>query len=322
MKRAARLLVVLCVPLICMTAWSQSYPVKPIRIVVPFPPGGPTDTHSRWAAQQLHTALGQPVIVENRAGAAGTIGTEAAAKAAPDGYTLLGGNPGPLSIAPAVRKRLGYSPIRDFAPITLIARSASCMCVHPTVPARSLRAFIAVAKSKPGIINYATPGVGTVGHLAIENFSTLAGIRMTHVPYKGAALYTTDLIAGNIDFAQIQIFQATPHVRAGKLRALAVTALVRSPLLPDVPTAQEAGVNGFSSYNWNGMLAPAGTPGPIIDRLHAILAKPLTNPAIRKQLEAIGYEVAGDGPAEFAAFMKTEVEKWAKVARAAGIQPE
>jgi tripartite-type tricarboxylate transporter receptor subunit TctC len=305
-----------------MTAWSQSYPVKPIRIVVPFPPGGPTDTHSRWAAQQLHTALGQPVIVENRAGAAGTIGTEAAAKAVPDGYTLLGGNPGPLSIAPAVRKRLGYSPIRDFAPITLIARSASCMCVHPTVPARSLRAFIAVAKSKPGIINYATPGVGTVGHLAIENFSTLAGIRMTHVPYKGAALYTTDLIAGNIDFAQIQIFQATPHVRAGKLRALAVTALVRSPLLPDVPTAQEAGVKGFSSYNWNGLLAPAGTPGPIIDRLHAILAKPLTNPAIRKQLEAIGYEVAGDGPAEFAAFMKTEVEKWAKVARAAGIQPE
>jgi tripartite-type tricarboxylate transporter receptor subunit TctC len=196
------------------------------------------------------------------------------------------------------------------------------MCVHPTVPARSLRAFIAVAKSKPGIINYATPGVGTVGHLAIENFSTLAGIRMTHVPYKGAALYTTDLIAGNIDFAQIQIFQATPHVRAGKLRALAVTALVRSPLLPDVPTAQEAGVKGFSSYNWNGLLAPAGTPGPIIDRLHAILAKPLTNPAIRKQLEAIGYEVAGDGPAEFAAFMKTEVEKWAKVARAAGIQPE
>jgi tripartite-type tricarboxylate transporter receptor subunit TctC len=322
MKRAASLLFALCALLACATVFSQAYPAKPIRLVVPFPPGGPTDTHSRWAAQQLYTALGQPVIVENRAGAAGVIGTEAAAKAAADGYTLLGGNPGPLTIAPAVRKQLGYDPIRDFAPITLIARSASCMCVHPTVPAGNLKAFIAVARANPGKINYATPGVGTVGHLAIENFSTLAGIKMTHVPYKGAALYTTDLIAGNIDFAQIQIFQAAPHVRAGKLRCLAVTALVRSPLLPEAPTAHEAGVKGFSSYNWNGILAPAGTPRAVVDRIHAVLSKPLTNPETRKQMEAVGYEVAGDGPAEYAAFIKTETEKWAKVAKAAGIQPE
>ena len=322
MKRAASLLFALCALLACATVFSQAYPAKPIRLVVPFPPGGPTDTHSRWAAQQLYTALGQPVIVENRAGAAGVIGTEAAAKAAADGYTLLGGNPGPLTIAPAVRKQLGYDPIRDFAPITLIARSASCMCVHPTVPAGNLKAFIAVARANPGKINYATPGVGTVGRLAIENFSTLAGIKMTHVPYKGAALYTTDLIAGNIDFAQIQIFQAAPHVRAGKLRCLAVTALVRSPLLPEAPTAHEAGVKGFSSYNWNGILAPAGTPRAVVDRIHAVLSKPLTNPETRKQMEAVGYEVAGDGPAEYAAFIKTETEKWAKVAKAAGIQPE
>ena len=322
MKRAASLLFALCALLACAAAFSQAYPAKPVRLIVPFPPGGPTDTHSRWAAQQLYTALGQPVIVENRAGAAGVIGTEAAAKAAADGYTLLGGNPGPLTIAPAIRKQLGYDPIRDFAPITLIARSASCMCVHPTVPAGNLKAFIAVARANPGKINYATPGVGTVGHLAIENFSTLAGIKMTHVPYKGAALYTTDLIAGNIDFAQIQIFQAAPHVRAGKLRCLAVTALVRSPLLPEAPTAQEAGVKGFSSYNWNGILAPAGTPRAVVDRIHAVLSKPLTNPETRKQMEAVGYEVAGDGPAEYAAFIKTETEKWAKVAKAAGIQPE
>ena len=322
MKRVASLLLALYALLACAAAFSQAYPAKPIRLVVPFPPGGPTDTHSRWAAQQLYTALGQPVIVENRAGAAGVIGTEAAAKAAADGYTLLGGNPGPLTIAPAVRKQLGYDPIRDFAPITLIARSASCMCVHPTVPAGNLKAFIAVARANPGKINYATPGVGTVGHLAIENFSTLAGIKMTHVPYKGAALYTTDLIAGNIDFAQIQIFQAAPHVRAGKLRCLAVTALVRSPLLPEAPTAHEAGVKGFSSYNWNGILAPAGTPRAVVDRIHAVLSKPLTNPETRKQMEAVGYEVAGDGPAEYAAFIKTETEKWAKVAKAAGIQPE
>ena len=322
MKCAAGLVLALCASFACAAAFSQAYPAKPIRLVVPFPPGGPTDTHSRWAAQQLYTALGQPVIVENRAGAAGVIGTEAAAKAAADGYTLLGGNPGPLTIAPAIRKQLAYDPIRDFAPITLIARSASCMCVHPTVPAGSLKAFIAVAKASPGKINYATPGVGTVGHLAIENFSTLAGVKLTHVPYKGAALYTTDLIAGNIDFAQIQIFQAAPHVRAGKLRCLAVTALVRSPLLPEAPTAQEAGVKGFSSYNWNGILAPAGTPRPIVDRIHGVLAKPLTNPEIRKQMEAVGYEVAGDGPAEYAAFIRSETEKWAKVAKAANIPKE
>jgi tripartite-type tricarboxylate transporter receptor subunit TctC len=330
MKRAAWALIALCAPLASAAAHAQApstssrpaYPAKPIRLIVPFTPGGPTDTHSRWAAHQLNTAFGQPVVVENRAGAGGVIGTEAVAKAAPDGYTLLGGNPGPLTIAPALRRQLGYDPIRDFAPITLIARSASCMCVHPTVPARSLKEFVALAKARPGAINYATPGIGTVGHLAIEHFSTLAGVRMTHVPYKGVAQYTIDLVAGNMDFAQIQIFQAAPHVRAGKLRCLAVTALVRSPLLPDAPTAQEAGVKGFSSYNWNGVLAPAGTPGAVIDRVHAVLAGPLTDPETRKQMEAVGYEVSGDGPAEYAAFIKAETGKWAKVAKAAGIQPE
>ena len=308
--------------LVTGAAIAQQYPTKPVRIIVPFPPGGPTDTHSRWAGQQLNAAFGQAVVVENRAGAGGIIGTEAVAKAAPDGYTLLGGNPGPLTIAPSLRKQLGYNPIRDFAPITLIARSASCMCVHPSVPAKGLGDFIALARVSPGKINYATPGVGTVGHLAIEHFSTLAGIKLTHVPYKGAALYTVDLIAGHMDFAQIQIFQAVPHVRAGKLRCLAVTALARSPLLPEAPTAQEQGVKGFSSYNWNGVLAPAGTPQPVIDRIHAVLSKPLTNPDTRKQMEATGYEVSGDGPAEFAEFVRAETEQWAKVAKAAGIPPE
>jgi tripartite-type tricarboxylate transporter receptor subunit TctC len=322
MKRAASLLFAICAPLICSTALTQAYPAKPIRLIVPFPPGGPTDTHSRWAAHQLNTALGQPVVVENRAGAAGIIGTEAVAKAAADGYTLLGGNPGPLTIAPGIRKQLGYDPVRDFAPITLIARSASAWCVHPSVPARGLKEFVALAKARPGAINYATPGVGTVGHLAIEHLSTLTGIRMNHVPYKGAALYTVDLLAGNMDFAQIQIFQAAPYVRDGKLRALGVTAVARSPLLPDVPTAQEQGVKGYSSYNWNGILAPAGTPKAVVDRIHAVLAKPLTNPDTRKQMEAVGYEVAGDGPAEYATFIRSEIEKWAKVAKAAGIQPE
>ena len=301
---------------------AQGYPVKPIRLIVPFPPGGPTDTHSRWAAQQLNVAFGQAVVVENRAGAAGIIGTEAAAKAAPDGYTLLGGNPGPLTIAPSLRKQLAYDPVRDFAPITLIARNASAWCVHPSVPVKNLKDFVALAKASPGRINYATPGVGTVGHLAIEHLATLTGIKMNHVPYKGAALYTVDLLAGNMDFAQIQIFQAAPYVRDGRLRALGVTSFERSPLLPGVATAQEQGVKGYSSYNWNGVHAPAGTPRVIIDRIHGVLTKALTNPETRKQMEAIGYEVAGDGPAEYAAFIKAEIEKWAKVAKAAGIQPE
>jgi tripartite-type tricarboxylate transporter receptor subunit TctC len=308
--------------LVTGAAIAQQYPSKPIRLIVPFPPGGPTDTHSRWAAHQLNAAFGQPVVVENRAGAAGIIGTEAVAKAAADGYTLLGGNPGPLTIAPSVRKQLAYDPVRDFAPITLIARSASAWCVHPSVPAKGLKEFIALAKARPGMINYATPGVGTVGHLAIEHLSTLTGIKMTHVPYKGAALYTVDLIAGNMDFAQIQIFQAAPYVRDGRLRALGVTAVARSRLLPDVPTAQEQGVKGYSSYNWNGVLAPAGTPRAVIDRIHAVLSKPLTNPDTRKQMEATGYEVAGDGPAEYAAFIKAETEKWATVAKAANIPRE
>jgi tripartite-type tricarboxylate transporter receptor subunit TctC len=298
---------------------AQPYPSKPIRLIVPFPPGGPTDTHSRWAGQQINAALGQPVIVENRAGAAGVIGTEAVAKAPPDGYTLLGGNPGPLTIAPSIREKLNYDPLRDFAPITLIARSASCMCIHPSIPARNLKEFVTIARASPGKINYATPGMGTVGHLAIENFSTAAGIKMTHVPYKGAAIYTVDLIAGHIDFSNIQIFQAAPHVRAGKLRCLAVTAVVRSPLLPETPTAQEQGIKGYSSYNWNGILAPAGVPKGVVERIHAVLAKPLRDPENRKQMESLGYEVSGDGPAEYAAFIRAETEKWAKVAKAAGI---
>lgn len=322
MMRAVSLFFALCALLACATARPQPYPVKPIRIIVPFPAGGPTDTHSRWAGQQLTAAFGQQVIVDNRGGAGGVIGTEAVARAAPDGYTLLGGNPGPLTIAPYVRRKLAYDGMRDFAPITLIARSASCMCAHPSLPARSVREFIALAGRSPGNINYATPGVGTVGHFAIEHFATLAGIKMTMVPYKGAALYTVDLIAGYIDYAQIQIFQAAPHVRAGKLRALGVTSTARSPLLPEVPTAAEQGMRGFSSYNWNGILAPAGTPKPVIDRVHAALSAPLHDPATRRQLEATGVEPAGEGPEEYAAFIREEVEKWSKVARAAGIQPE
>jgi len=321
MKRFALVSGALCALAVVTPVLAQNYPTKPIRIIVPFSAGGPTDTHSRWAGQQLTAAFGQQVIIENRAGAGGTIGTAIAAKAAPDGYTLLGGNPGPLTIAASVRKKLGYDGIRDFTPITLIARSASCMCAHPNVPAKNLKEFVALAKSSPGKINYATPGVGTVGHLAIESFAVLAGIRINMVPYKGAAIYLVDLMAGYIDYAQVQVAQAAPHVRAGKLRALGVTASQRSSHLPGVPTAEEQGFKGWTSYNWNGILAPAGTPKEIVDRIHAVLSRQLTDPGVRKQLEAVGFELAGEAPAEFAAFMKDESKKWADVAKKAGIKP-
>ena len=317
--KPSRLLTVVALLLSASGAYAQNYPSKPIRIIVPFAAGGPTDIHSRWAGQQITTALGQQVLVENRGGAGGTIGTEAAAKASADGYTLLGGNPGPLTIAQSVRKQLGYDTLRDFAPITLIAKSASCMCVHPSIPVKGLRDFIALAKNSPGKINYGAPGAGTVGHLGTELFSTTTGIKMNMIPYKGAALYLVDLMAGNIDFAYVQIAGAAPLVKTGKLRALGITATQRSPLLPNTPTAAEQGVKGFSSYNWNGILAPAKTPKAIIDQLNAALQKPLTDPATRKRLIEQGYEVSGDGPDAFGGFIKSEIEKWGRVAKAAKI---
>lgn len=298
---------------------AQGYPAKPIRIIVPFAAGGPTDVHSRWAGQQLTAALGQQVIVDNRGGAGGIIGTDAAAKAPADGYTLLGGNPGPLTIAQSVRKQLSYDTQRDFAPITLIAKSASCMCAHPSIPVKNLKEFIVLARKSPGKINYGAPGAGTVGHLGTELFSTTAGIKMNMIPYKGAALYLVDLMAGNIDFAYVQIAGAAPLVKAGKLRALGVTATERSPLMPDIATAQEQGLKDFSSYNWNGILAPAKTPKAVIDRLNGVLQKPLNDPVTRKLLIEQGFEVSGDGPDAYAAFIQLEIEKWARVAKAAAI---
>jgi tripartite-type tricarboxylate transporter receptor subunit TctC len=287
--------------------------------VVPFPPGGPTDTQARWAAQQLNAALGQSFIVENRPGAGGVPGTETVVKSAPDGYTLLAGNPGPLTIAPSVRAQLSYDTLRDLAPIILIAKSASCLCVHPSLPAKGIKEFVALARAQPGKINFATPGVGTVGHLAIEYFATQAGVQLNHVPYKGAAQYVVDLIAGNIEVAQIQFAQSAPLAKAGKLRCLGVTSRTRTPLLPDVPTIAEQGIKGFESYNWNGMLAPAGTPPPVISRIHEVLAKQLKTPEAREVFVGQGHEMAGDGPGVYAGFIRSETEKWAKVAKAAGI---
>ena len=315
-----RLLAVTISGALASACFGQSYPAKPIRIIVPFVPGGPTDIQARWAGQHLNNAFGQPVIVDNRGGAGGVPGTDAVVKSAPDGYTLLAGNPGPLTIAPSVRTQMPYDTLRDLAPIMLIARSASCLCVHPSLPAKSVKELVAFARQHPGKINYGSPGVGTVGHLATELFATQAGIKLSHVPYKGAAQYTIDLIAGHIEVAIIQFAGCAPLVQQGKLRAVGATSLQRTPLLPNLPTISEQGIAGFVSYNWNGVLAPAGTPRAIIARIHEVLAKALAAPEGRELFVSHGHEPSGDGPDEYASFIRSEIEKWSKVAKAAGIR--
>jgi len=300
-------------------AHGQIYPTKPIRIIVPFAPAGPTDNQARWAAQQLTVALGQQVIVDNRPGAGGVPGTEAVVKSAPDGYTLLAGNPGPLTIAPSVRAQMPYDTLRDLTPIVLIARSASCICLHPSVPARNVKEFVTLAKAQPGRINYGTPGVGTVGHLATELFATQAGVKLNHIPYKGAAQYTVDLIAGNIELAINQFAIAKPYVDSGKLRCLGATSRERSPLLPNVPTIAEQGIKDFESYNWNGVLAPAGTPPAITSRIAEIISKQLATPEARAFYAGQGHEAGGIVTTAYADFIRAETEKWGKVARAANI---
>lgn len=304
------------------TAHAQSYPSRVVRVIVPFVPGGPTDVQGRWAAQQLTNALGQTFIVDNRGGGGGVPGTEAVVRAAPDGYTLLAGNPGPLTVSPSVNAKMPYDTLRDLAPIFLIARTASCLCIHPSVPVKGVKDFVALAKAQPGRINYGSPGVGTVGHFATELFATQAGIKMNHVPYKGAAQYTIDLIAGHIEIAIIQFAGCAPLLQANKLRAIGATSEKRTPLLPNLPTVAEQGLSGFVSYNWNGMLAPAKTPREIINRVHDVLSKQLATPEHRDTFVNQGHEVSGLGPDDYASFIRVEIEKWARVAKAAGINKQ
>lgn len=304
---------------LAVTAQAQNYPTKPIRIIVPFVPAGPTDNQARWAAQQLTAALGQQVIVDNRPGAGGVPGTEAVVRSAADGYTLLAGNPGPLTIAPSVRAQMPYDPLRDLAPIALIARSASCVCLHPSLPAKNVKEFVALAKAQPGKINYGSPGVGTVGHFATELFAFQAGVKLNHIPYKGAAQYTVDLIAGNIELAINQFAIATPLVNTGKVRCLGATSRERSPLLPNVPTIAEQGIKDFESYNWNGVLAPTGTPPAIINRIADIISKQLATPESRALYSGQGHEASGITTTAYADFLKAETEKWARIAKVANI---
>jgi tripartite-type tricarboxylate transporter receptor subunit TctC len=298
----------------------ESYPSKPVRFILPFPPGGPTDILGRLIAERLGAQLGQPVVTENRGGAGGNVGAEAAAKSAPDGYTIVLVAPS-LAISPTLYTKLNYDPVKDLAPITLVATVPNVVVTQVAHPA-TLREFIAAAKAKPGVMNFGSGGSGTSNHLAGELFNILAGTNLTHVPYKGVNLAMQDVMAGRIDLVVIGVPAAAPHVKAGKLHALAVIAPQRLPALPDVPTVAEAGLPGFEVTTWYGILAPAGTPRPIIARLNAELVKAMHSPEMKERLAGIGTEPVTNTPEEFAAYIHAEIAKWGDVIRKANLRAD
>lgn len=307
------------------TANAQSggtdYPRKSIRLVVPFAPGGPVDIVARGIAPRMSEILGQQIVVDNRGGAGSTIGTEMAANAPPDGYTLLMVS-GSFVINPAMVRKLPYDSVTDFAYISIVADVPTALVIHPLLPVRNVKEFIALAKARPGELNYASPGRGTVGHLAAEWFNSITGVKMVHVPYKGAGPAVVDLIAGHVQV----LFAAMPGMiqfaRDGKVRMLGQGGKTRSPSAPDVPTFVESGLPGFILSSNFGLLAPAGTPRPVIERVRSALLEALADPAVNNRLAGLGAERVGSTPEEHAAFTKSEIAKWMKVTRAAGIQPE
>jgi tripartite-type tricarboxylate transporter receptor subunit TctC len=300
---------------------AQTYPTKPVRLMVPFVPGGNTDIIARVVAPEMSKALGQQLVIENRGGAGSTIGTEVVAKSPPDGYTLLLVSAAHV-INPAMIKKLPYDSIRDFAPISVVADVPTAFAIHPTLPVKNVKEFIALAKARPGQLNYSTAGRGTVGHLSAELLSSIAQIKMVHIAYKGTGQSITDLIAGHVQLQFSSMPAVINHARAGKLRLLAQTGEKRSAAAKDVPTMLESGVKGFVVSSGFGLLAPAGTPRPVIDRVHGALLKALAEPNVRNNLSGQGAEPVGNTPEAYDAFNKAEIAKWIKVARGAGIDPE
>ena len=301
---------------------AQSYPAKPVRMIVAYPPGGGTDIVGRIVAQKLGENFGQSVVVENRGGASGNIGTEIAAHAAPDGYTILMGNVAPNAINVSLFKNLPFDPVADFAPVSLVASTPNILVVHPSVAARTVKEVIALARARPGTLNFASAGVGSSSHLAGELFRILASAEIVHVPYKGAGPAMVDVLSGQVQLYFATMPAAMPHVKSGKLAPVAVTSAKRSPALPELPTVAESGVPGYEASTWYGLLAPARTPGAVVARLQETTVKVLADAALREKLAEQGFEPVGDSPEEFGAYIKSEIAKWGKVIRDAGIQPE
>ena len=301
-----------------VAALGQGYPDKPIRVIVPVPAGGTPDVVARMVAPGLSNLLGQQLVMDNRGGAGGLIGAELAAKAIPDGYTLFFSSPGALTILPHLQKHVAYDTLRDFLPISLVSIGPFLLITHPSVPAKTVKELVTLAKSEPGKLNYASAGNGAANHLAMELFKSMADINLTHVPYKGAPQAVTDLIGGNVNLMFNSIPPVMQHIKSGRLRLLGVSSAKRSPQLPDVPTISEAGVPGYESITWFGLLAPAKTPAPIVTRLHEALVKVVRTPEMKAQLELQGYDPVGSTPAEFATFIRAESAKYAKVVKLSG----
>lgn len=301
-------------------ALAQGFPSKPIRIVVPFAPGGNVDITARTVAPELSALLGQPVVVDNKPGAGGTIGANEVAKAAADGYTLLMGSNSTISVAPALYPNNPYNPVRDFAPISNLAQVPFVLVVHPAVPANNVRELVALAREKSGQLSMASAGAGSSNHLVGELFQAQTGVRLNHIPYKGSGQALNDLLAGQVSVMFDQLTSASANIKAGKLRALAVSSAVRSAALPDVPTFAEAGINGFDFTNVTGLLAPAGTPPEVIAKLHAAAVKAVESKAVRDRFAAMGVSGVGDRPEQFGTFIRDDFARWTKVVKDGNIK--
>ncbi len=303
-------------------AQNAPYPAKPIRVVVPFPPAGPTDVVARIIGQKLAERWGQQVLIENRAGAGGTIGAELVARAAPDGYTLVMGSTANMAVNVTLIEKLSYDPIRDFTPVNLAAITPNLLVVNPSMPAKNVREFIALAKAKPGSINYASGGSGTPSHLAAELFKTMSGVQMNHVPYKGSIPALTDIIGGQVSLMFDSMASALPFVKSGKLRALAQTGARRASAAPDVPTIAESGLPGYEVAGWFGLYAPAGTPRDIVMKLSNEITQILNLPDVKERYALLGAEPGPGNPDAFGRFHAAEIAKWAKVIRDSGTKAE
>ena len=303
-------------------AAAQQYPSRSIRFIAPNLPGGPTDILARIIGQKLSESMGQPVIIENRAGASGIIGTEVAAKSAPDGYTLVTGNNATFGANVSLFRKLPYDPVRDFAPVVLVATQPNILVVHPSLPVKSVKELIAFAKARPGQLNYAGTGMGAAANMSAELFKSMTGTHMVGVSYKSAAPALTDLIAGQTQLMFATSLSVMPHIRANRVRPLGVTAAKRTGAMPELPTIAEAGVPGFEASTWHGVLVPAGTPAPVIDKLNAEINRALQLPDVRERLAALGAEILGGTPKEFADHIQREIPKWAKVIRETGAKAE
>ena len=308
--------------LIAMEALGQTYPAKPIRLVVPFPAGESVDATARLVGQSWSGAVGAQIVVDNRGGAGGTIGSEAVAKSAPDGYTLLWGNVGPLAIGPSLYKKLGYDVAKDFAPVSLVATLPFVLFASPVLPANSVTELVAYAKAHPGEINFGSTGVGSGLHLIAELFKSVAGIQIVHVPYKGVAQALPEIMSGKVQIAFNTIPAFLPHVRAGRLKALVITAPARSPLLPEVPATPEVGLAALQGGSWHAVVAPAGTSREILAKLNQTLVATLAAPELRAQLANQGAQPVGSSPEQLREFMQAEAEKWGRVIQSSGARAD